>query len=298
MAALLRLVRAHPERLPDYVVLYATHHHAPEVREWAKRHPVSQGSTEHDELLHQMRHDLLVFSRINGALSGTPFFIALVPAYLSVLRAQARTVLRIAALNGRDPEAPERPAEMLVFLDVYPSVQAAQDRLRPLVLPNATDEKPALGQVGGVRAWIEVVIQVLTLAGFIEPSGDKPRSSRPLRAAGAVLALGLWVLTWIIPITFMLLMAYTCEGRTRKVFDRALSYYGDIEADQDEWRRSSSRWRREQPLRAGLLGITVLLPLGLAGYVAETGSSGWLKVVAGFLALITTLVLAGIASRR
>ena len=98
MGALLRLIHAHPERLPEYVALYATHHHAPEVREWAKQHRVSPGSAEHDELLRQMRHDLLVFSRVNGALSGSPFFIALVPAYLSVLREQVRTALRIAAL--------------------------------------------------------------------------------------------------------------------------------------------------------------------------------------------------------
>jgi hypothetical protein len=137
-----------------------------------------------------------------------------------------------------------------------------------------------------------VIIQVLTLAGFIEPSTGKPKS-RPMRAVSAVFAFGLWALTWIVPITFMLAMAWNCEGRTRKVFDHALSYYEDVEADKAEWRRSRSRWRREQPLRVVLLGITVLIPIGLAGYVAQTESSGWLKVVAGFVALATALALAG-----
>jgi hypothetical protein len=298
LANLTRLIRAHPERLPEYVVLYATHNHAPAVRGWAKRHPVSPGSAEHDELLHKMRHDLLGFSRVNGALSGTPFFIALVPAYLSVLREQAKTVLRIAALHGRDPGAPERPAEMLVFLGVYPTVEAAQDRLRPLRHPVGPDEEGGLRQVGGLRTWIEVVAQVLILAGFIEPSTGKSRPSRSVRVLRTVLSIALWALTWIVPITFMLLMAWVCEGRTRKVFDNALRFYGDVEVDTAEWRRSASQWRREQPLRTVLLGITVLIPLGLAGYVAQTGSSGWLKVVVGFVALATVLVMAGSVSRR
>jgi hypothetical protein len=298
LAALLRLVRAHPERLPEYLVLFATHQQAPSVREWAERHPVALSSPEHDRLLREMRHDLLAFSRINGALSGTPFFIALVPAYLSVLREQARTALRIGALHGRDPGAPQRPAEVLVLLDVYPNVQAAEARLERIRLPSAADESSGLRQVGGLRAWVEVVTQVLILAGFIEPSPDKTKPRRTTRALRTALALALWALTWIVPITFMLFMAYTCEGRTRRVFDHALRYYGDVEVDRDEWKRSSSQWRRERPLRALLLGVTLLIPLGLAGYVAQTESSGWIKALGGLLALTTAMLLAGYVKRR
>jgi hypothetical protein len=298
MAALLRLIRAHPERLPEYLALFATHQQAPSVRKWAERHPVDLSSPEHDRLLREMRHDLLAFSRINGALSGTPFFIALVPAYLSVLSEQARTALRIGALHGCDPGAPQRPAEMLVFLDVYPDVKAAEARLERIRLPSAADESSGLRQVGGPRAWVEVVTQVLILAGFIEPSPDKTKPKRTTRAIRTVLGLGLWALTWIVPITFMLFMAYTCEGRTRKVFDRALRYYGDVEVDRDEWKRSSSQWRRERPARALLLAVTLLIPLGLAGYVAQTGSAGWIKALGGLLALTTAMLLAGYVRRR
>lgn len=294
-ANLWRAVRADPKNLPEQIVLYVTRQQASPVREWAEQHSTS----DREDLLHRMRHEMVGFSRINGALSGTPFFIALVPAYVSVLREQARAALRIAALNGRDPAGPERPAELLVFLGVYRSVEAAQDGLAPLRLPEAHKEKRGLRQVGGPRAWIELVTQVLVLAGFIEPSsGGKSKPSRSRRVLRRVLALGVWALTWIIPITFMLLMAWTCEGRTRKVFDRALSYYGDEEVDEQAWRSSMSRWRRERPLRTLLVAISVLIPLGLAGYVSETGSSGWLKVVAGLAALVTALLLAGIVSRR
>jgi hypothetical protein len=299
VASLLRLIRAHPERMPEYLALFATHQQAPSVREWAARHPEDPGSPAHDKLLREMRHDLLGFSRINGALSGTPFFIALVPAYLSVLREQVRTGLRIGAMHGRDPEAPERPAEVLVFLDVCPTVSAAQARLEQIRLPAAEDEKTGLRQVGGLRAWIEVVTQVLILAGFIGPSSpDKVKPKRMTRALRTVFALGLWALTWIVPITFMLFMAYTCEGRTRRVFDHALRFYGDVEVDKDEWKKSSSQWRRERPVRVVLLGVTLLIPLGLAGYVAQSGSSGWIKALGGLVALTTVLLMAGNVNRR
>jgi len=224
----------------EYLALFATHQQAPSVREWAERHPVALSSPEHDRLLREMRHDLLAFSRINGALSGTPFFIALVPAYVSVLREQARTALRIGALHGRDPGAPQRPAEVLVFLDVYPNVPAAEASLERIRLPSP-GESSGLRQVGGLRAWVEVVTQVLILAGFIEPSPDKTKPRRATRALRTVLGLGLWALTWIVPITFMLFMAYTCEGRTRKVFDRALRYYGDVEVDKDVFSQRNLR---------------------------------------------------------
>src|SRR5262249_54366684 len=151
-----------------------------------------------------------------------------VPAYLSILREQARTVLRIGALHGGDPGAPERPAEILVLLDVCPGIAVAEDRLRAVRLPAPADEETGFRQVGGVRAWIDVVTQVLTLAGLIEPSTDDVERKRLARAVRTILALALWALTWIVPITFMLLMAFTCEGRTRKVFDHALRFYGDI----------------------------------------------------------------------
>ena len=42
-------------------------------------------------------------ARIDGAISGTPFFIALVPGYLTYLQQEMRMTLRTAALYDRDP---------------------------------------------------------------------------------------------------------------------------------------------------------------------------------------------------
>jgi hypothetical protein len=43
---------------------------------------------------------------------------------------------------------------------------------------------------------------------------------------------------------------------------------------------------------------SMLIPFGLAGYVAQTGSSGWIKALGGLAALTTAMLLAGYASRR
>jgi hypothetical protein len=47
-------------------------------------------------------------ARINGALSGTPFFLAMIPRYLSYLRQEARMWMQIAALHGATRVSCER----------------------------------------------------------------------------------------------------------------------------------------------------------------------------------------------
>jgi hypothetical protein len=51
-------------------------------------------------------------------------------------------------------------------------------------------------------------------------------------------------------------------------------------------------------VRALLLGVTLLIPLGLAGYVAQTESSGSIKALGGLVALTTAMLMAGYVSRR
>ena len=58
-------------------------------------------------------------ARIDGAVAGTPFFIALVPAYIAFLRQEVRFHLRVAALYGKDPADPQVAADFLVLRGVH-----------------------------------------------------------------------------------------------------------------------------------------------------------------------------------
>ena len=69
----------------------------------------------------ELRTQTAQVARIDGAVSGTPFLIALIPGYLSYLREEGRMVLRTAALYGRDPRELETSAEVLVLRGVHPN---------------------------------------------------------------------------------------------------------------------------------------------------------------------------------
>src|SRR5215831_4680187 len=60
--------------------------------------------------------------RVQGAIPGTPFLIALIPAYVAVLWERARLLMRIAALHGRDPGTHQVAAEILAPRRIYNSV--------------------------------------------------------------------------------------------------------------------------------------------------------------------------------
>ena len=64
-------------------------------------------------------------ARIDGAVAGTPFFIALVPAYIAFLRQEVRFHLRVAALYGEDPSDPRIAADFLVLRRVHKDTERA-----------------------------------------------------------------------------------------------------------------------------------------------------------------------------
>lgn len=296
--ALFRLVGRHPAHMPEYLVLFSVARQGPEIRAWVQRHGAVPGSPEYEELLDKLRRESVGFARLNGALAGTPLFISLVPAFLTVLSEQARMALRIAALNGKDPGAPERAAELLVITGVYPSVHQAAAGLKGLSIKEPDREKGPRSRTP-VSAWGVLVKQVLTLTGLIESSRGKPKPSRARQILDTVISIAAWAITWVIPVLFMLIMAWDCEKRTREVFDRALATYGEPGA-KGAWHEAMKKWRRQRPLRYLLVLLAVAVPFGVIGYAAETGASGtsWIRILAALLGLTVTLTLAAIAKRR
>ena len=87
--------------------------------------PIPLGHKIAEELRTQSAH----VARIDGAISGTPFFIALVPGYLTYLQQEMRMTLRTAALYGRDPRDLRTSAEMLALRGVHPDVETAEAAL-------------------------------------------------------------------------------------------------------------------------------------------------------------------------
>ena len=74
----------------------------------------------------ELRIQTAQVARIDGAVSGTPFLIALVAGYLAYLRQEGVMERRLAALYGHDPGSTDTNADILVLRGVHPTAEAAR----------------------------------------------------------------------------------------------------------------------------------------------------------------------------
>ncbi len=279
--------------MAERLVLFAVARLRGESLRYAERLRTEQAGVAPGVLAQRVQTQAALISRVDGAVAGTPFLLALVPAYVAVLWEQARMVLRIAALMGRDLEDPRLPAQVLFLRGVYATSAEAEAAL--LALPSG----PHRGLAGGVRNVIAVGRRVGILAGFLSPVDDSSRS-RLRRALAFVGGAALWVFTWIFPTAFMVAMSYSCETSTRALGARAREHYGGDSAKQAESRveRSSGRHRRQ--VATLLLGLSLLLPIAVVvlGVSARVPEFTWQRTVVGTTGLAVVLALFAASTRR
>jgi len=292
---LLRAVARDPEHAPERLMTHAVARHAEPAQAWAERVRAHDPDLNVAERSEELRTRIAKIARIRGAIAGTPFLLAIVPAYVSVLWDEAQMTMRIAALHGRDPREPGMAAELLVLRGVHEDVPRAQAAL---------DEVEARPEPKGVRArlsiklWWRLVMQVLVLAGFVqrnEPGAPKP--NRWVWVLRSVVGLLIWALTWVIPVTFMIVMSWTCETDARKIGTRTIKFYGETPAE----RKASAIARVKEVRERGearrvivrVLGIilSVGIPLAVLAFAVIYSPKGmeWMRLVgvaAGVLLLV------------
>ena len=106
---------------------------------------------------------------------------------------------------------------MLVLRGVHPTVDAAREALvkvRDAPLP----EKPTARRP--FRVWVRSVNILLIYGGFLSaPSDDRDKYAhwRLKAALGFVVGLGIWIITWVLPVSFMIAMAWGCESHARSL---------------------------------------------------------------------------------
>src|ERR1700704_1240278 len=123
---LVRIVYRDPEHVAERLTLYATDRYGDGSREWAQSARSSRPDTPRAVIAEELRTHSAQVARIDGAISGTPFFIALVPGYLTYLLQETRMTLRIAALYDRDSTSLRTAAEGLALRGVHSSVESAE----------------------------------------------------------------------------------------------------------------------------------------------------------------------------
>ena len=301
-----RVVYRDPEHVPERLTLYTANRLGDPSREWAQSVRSARPDTPPAKIADELRTQSAHVARIDGAISGTPFFIALVPGYLTYLQQEMRMTLRTAALYGRDPGDLRTSAEMLALRGVHPDVETAETALNS-VRDKATPERPA--QRRSWRTWVHSVYLLLILGGFMSPSvakEDKGMVGKVRAVFGILLGLGIWVTTWVLPLTFMIVMAWGCETHARQLGRRTLLYYDGeadnvLEAIKIADQKSDHGHDKRAIARGAALFLSVAIPLGFVGYaqhVRHTTGINWLSALAVLAALSLVIATAVISSRK
>jgi hypothetical protein len=290
----MRVLRHHPRHLPERLTVYAVGRLGEPTKAWAAER--RKAGIDPREESNRLKHDTVVLSRIDGAVSGTPFFVALVPAYVAFLWAQTRMAMRIGALHGRDPTDPSMPAELLALRGVYPSVPEAQE-----ALDRIDQEVPDAGRRDRIGAWYFLVRRILILAAFTSAGNPDEHTGRWRLALSAVAAGLIWAVTWAVPLTFMILMSWSCESSSRQLGSIALEYFSGYGEERKKTRRGlRSLHIRHDPghgrrriVRWFLLVLSLAIPIALlAASVTHKGQHiEWLKVVAPLVGLSLVLIV-------
>jgi hypothetical protein len=302
-----RIVYRDPEHVAERLTLYAVGRLAQPSLEWAESTRSTRVETPPAEIVEELRQQTAQVARIDGAISGTPFLIALVPGYLTYLYQEMRMTLRTAALYGRDPGELKTAGEMLALRGVHPSVEAAEASLAAVQstpMPDHPTERRSL------RTWVDSGYRLLVFGGFLSPSAAEPPKRRALDRLRAVasflLAAGIWVMTWVLPFTFMIMMAWGCETHARQLGRRALVFYDGEAATVSAaiavaGRRRDQGHEKRAMLRAVALFLSVAIPLGfvaLVNHVRQSTGINWLVAVGALVALSLVIATAVISSRR
>jgi hypothetical protein len=302
---LMRIAYRDPTHIPERLTLHATQNLAEPSRAWAENALRKRPDATPAEIAEDLRGQSGKIARIDGAVAGTPFFIALVPGYTSYLWQEARMGLRTAALFGSDPATMRTAAEMLALRGVHPTAEAAEVALREVA-----EKPPPVSSRRSLRTWVNSVRYILIFGGFLgAPSKkERPSGARDLAraAAGVLVGVAIWATTWVVPVTFMIAMAWGCETHCRQLGLRTLALYGGKGATAKEAiaaadRRNEAGHTRRQVVRSIALALSVAIPIAFVAYanhVRQDTGINWLGALGALVALSLVVAGAVYGSRR
>lgn len=300
---LIRIGYRDPEHICERMTLFASRRLAEPSREWAQQARATDTRDDVRELADGLGAQSARIARIEGAIAGTPFYVALVPGYMNYLWQEIRMTLRLAALFGHDPAAIRTAAEVLWLRGVYPSLEEAETGLLAIhaqPLPTKPDTRRPL------RIWIRSIRRILVFGGFLSPPSGTPHHgllSWLRDALGVVIGLASWVITWIFPATFMIAMAWGCHTHARRLFRTALEYYSGEATPAKSARELATELRRHtrrQVAHSAALSVSILLPIGFLVYATRVEAREGLNIITapGVLIAISVVLALTMYGRR
>jgi hypothetical protein len=220
---LLRIVLRDPSRLPENLADFSLRMLGPGVPGYITKLRQQNPDAGVSELERMIAEQGVRETAREGGFVGGPF-IAFVPvAFVAALLAQIKMLLRMAALADRDPQDPQRAAELLVIMGVYPSVPQAAAALKALPAQEAAARKrPA------VYAMLDLIRRMAKLLGLVVPAAVSPVSW--------LVHLGRWVLLgmalivgMVVPLIWLPYLTMSYYRGTVELAERVSVFYSGPE---------------------------------------------------------------------
>jgi hypothetical protein len=301
-----RIAYRDPEHICERLTMQAVHRLAEPSLEWAQAARAAHPDGDLQDVVTGLGTQTARIARLQGMVAGTPFYLALVPGYMNYLWQEARMTLRLAALYGRDPGILQTAAEMLSLRGVYPTVQDAE---AGLLAVEAMGMPPKPERRRPLRLWIDSGLRMLVFGGFIGPPSGESHSGWRARlrdAAGIAAFIVLWAITWIFPVTFMVMMAWGCETHSRQLFQRTRAFYASEEPPAGAPPAPGTGWRARVPsgrqaISAAGLALSIAIPAGFLAYAIRVHHKfglTWITALGLLVALSVVTAAAVYGSRR
>jgi hypothetical protein len=261
---------ADPQYMPEHLAVWTLTRFGPRAGAAVEKLSARDPAPDRDELERLVITRQTRVAMAEGAFVGGPFTILLPIAFCATLLAQGQMVLELAAVAGHEPTDGIRAAELLVLLEVYPTVEEAKAALERM----SPDPKSHKGKKlpRGSR-WNMIV----RMAYLLQVLGTGPERSR-LRAALGWAGLGFLVLVGqVLPLVWVPYMAYVSRRGSLLLGGRAREYYA--------------------ARKAGETGVVArgrpVVRVGGAAALARTISLVLLPIGAGLIALLAGISLTG-----
>jgi hypothetical protein len=210
---LLALLRHDPAHVNELALLWALPRVGPGVARWHTKEGGRPIADQERRWEKRTIRSATGNARWGGAIMGSSFYVGMPAALAMIYCEQLGAILRVAAIHGRNPMAPERAAEILVIQGRYPTVAQATIALREATLARAG--VPALTFTERLGQLLHSLPSMVGL--------QMRRMKNPLDIViGAIEAASLFV-----PVISIPAWAYANGRATSRLGKKAVSFYAE-----------------------------------------------------------------------
>ena len=254
--ALLPIIWADPEHLPEHLALFALKHFGHRAASGADRLRRSRPDASGEELTDAAISRGVRVTVVEGAVMGGPIVLLVPVAFVAAALAQAQMVFEIAALEGRNPTDQLRAADLLAIQAAYPSTEAASQGLAQV----KTDRHDHGGKRLPRGTRVAMIRRMAFLLGLVEPpTGPKPsRVRRGLTWAGIAVFV---VVGLLLPLIWIPAMAVMFQKSTGRLGTRASDFYGKAGGSDTGVEVRAGQGSRVRPVRLVFVIRTLLVAL-------------------------------------